>query len=87
MPFSLVVLIHIILIVIHTMALASGIITSSHMTHEGLHGSIVMQSTLIIRCYKAIFRRVSGLLIPVPMRLIVLSVIRSIRRSMGCSIG
>ena len=67
MPRSLVGLIHIRLIAIQTMALASVIITSSHMTHEGMHGSIVMQSTLIMRCYKAIVRRVSGLLIPVPI--------------------
>ena len=86
MPCSLVVLIHIRLIAICTMALASGIITSSHMTHDGLHGSIVIQSTLIMRHYKSIIRRLRGLLIPIPIRLIVLSVLWSIRMSMGSSI-
>ena len=87
MPHSLIGLDRIRLISIHTMALASGIINSSHLTNEGLHGSILMWSTLSMRCYKAIVRRVSRLLIPVPIQLIVLSIIQSIRRSMGSSIG
>ena len=80
MPCSLVVLIHVRLITINTMDL--DIITSSHLTHVGLHGSIVMWVTFILRCYKAIIRRVSGLLIPIPIGLIFFSILWSIRMSM-----
>ena len=84
MPHSLIVLVHVRLIAINTMALA--IITSSHLTHIGLHGSIVMWGTLIMRCYKAIIGRVRRLLIPVPIGLIFLSILQSIRLSMRSSI-
>ena len=84
MPRSLIVLVHVRLIAINTMALA--IITSSHLTRIGLHGSIVMWGTLIMECYKAIIGRVSRLLIPVPIGLIVMSMLRSIRLSMRSSI-
>ena len=62
------------------------IITSSHLTHVGLHGSIVMWGILIMRCYKAIIRRVSRLFIPVPVGLVFLSILRSIRLSTRSSI-
>ena len=39
-----------------------------------------------MQCYKAIIRGVSGLLIPVPIRLIDLSILWSIRLSMRSSI-
>ena len=81
---SLIVLVHVRLISINTMALA--IINSSHLTHIGLHGSIVMWCTLIMQCYKAIIGKASRLLIPVPIGLIVLSILRSIRLSMRSSI-
>ena len=68
----------------NTMALA--IITSSHLTRIGLHGSIVMWCTLIMRCHKAIIGRVIKLLTPVAIRLIVLSILQSIRMSMRSSI-
>ena len=84
MPRSLIVLVHIRLISINTMALA--IISSSHLTRIGLHGSIVMWVTFIMQCYEAIIGRVSRLLIPVPIGLIVMSILRSIRLSMRSSI-
>ena len=84
MPCSLVILVHVSLIAVNTMAMA--IITSSHLTRIGLHGSIVMWGTLIMRCYKAIIGRASRLLIPIPIGLIVLSILRSIRQSMRISI-
>ena len=84
MPRSLIILVHIRMITVNTMALA--IITSSHLNRIGLHGSIVMRGTLIMRCYKAIIGRVSRLLIPVPIGLIVLSILQSIRLSMRSSI-
>ena len=84
MPCSLIFLVHIMLTTINTMALA--IINSSHLTRIGLHGSIVMWGTLIMRCYKSMIGRVSRLLIPVPIGLIVLSILRSIRLSMRMSI-
>ena len=48
------------MVVVNTMALASGIITSSCMTHKRVHGNFVIQNTLILRCYIAI---VVGLII------------------------
>ena len=84
MPCSLIVLVHVRLIAINTMALA--IIKSSHLTRIGLHGSIVIWGTLIMQCYKAIIGRVSRLLIPIPIGLIVLSILQSIRLSMRRSI-
>ena len=84
MPRSLIILVHIRLITVNTMALA--IISSSCLTRVALHGSIMMCYTLTRRCYKAIIRIVSGLLIPVPIGLIVLSILRSIRLSMRSSI-
>ena len=84
MPRSLKILVHIRLITINSMAMA--IISSSHLTHVGLHGSIMMWCTLIMRCYKAIIRGESGFFIPVPIGLIVLSILWSIRLSMRSSI-
>ena len=60
---SLIVLIHIGLTT--TMALA--IVTSSRLTRIGWHGSTIVWWTLI-RSYKAVIWRVSGLLIPTPIR-------------------
>ena len=89
MPCSLIVLVHLRLIAINTMALA--IITSSHFTRIGLHGSIVMQGTLIMQCYKAIIGILNRLLIPVPIELIGLfilwSIILSMRSSIRCPMG
>ena len=84
MPRYLIVLVHIRMITINTMALA--IICSSHLTRVGIHRIIMMWCTLTMRCYKAIIRRVSRLLIPVPRGLIVLSILQSIRMSMRSSI-
>ena len=83
MPHSLIVLVHIRMIAINTMALA---IISSHLTRVGLHGSIMMWCALTMRCYKSIIGRVSRLLIPIPIGLIVLSILWSIRLSMRSSI-
>ena len=83
-PCSLIVLIHVSLIVVNTMALA--IISSSHLTRVGLHGSIMMWCSLTMRCYKSIIRRVSRLLILISIGLIVLSILWSIRLSMRSSI-
>ena len=66
MDHSLIVLIHIGLITITTMALA--IVPSSHLTRIGWHGSTIVWCTLTIWSYKAVIWRVSGLLIPVPIR-------------------
>ena len=89
MPCSLIVLVHLRLIAINTMALA--IINSSYLTCIGLHGSIVMWVTLIMQCYKDIIGRVSRLLIPVPIGLIVISmlwsIILSMRSSIRCPMG
>ena len=84
MPHSLIVLVHIILKTVTTMAMA--IVSSSRLTHVGWHGSTIMWCTLTIWSYKAIIQGVSGLLIPVPIRLIALSILRSIRLSMRSSI-
>ena len=53
-PHSLIILVHVGIIVVNTMALASGIIASSCLTHKRVHGNIVIQNTLILECYKAI---------------------------------
>ena len=66
MDLSLIVLIHIGLITITTMALA--IVTSSRLTHIGWHGSTIVWCTLTIRSYKAVVQRISRLLIPTPIR-------------------
>ena len=87
MPFSLIGLVRIRLIVIHTMALASGIVTSSHLTHKGLHGSIVIWSIVGMRYYKAIIRRLVHGLIPGSIMWIFLSVTWFIRRSIRDSIS
>ena len=81
---SLIILVHIRLIIVTTMAMA--IASSSRLTHVGPHGSIVMQGALIMRCYKAIIGRVSKLLIPVPIWWIILSIVWSIQMSMRSSI-
>ena len=86
---SLIVWVHIGLISVSTMALA--IVPSSHLTRVGWHGSTIMWCTLTMWGYKAIIRRVSELLIPVPIRLITVSIlrpiIRSIRHPMRCPMG
>ena len=64
MDHSLIVLIHIGLIT--TMALA--IVPFSHFIHIGWHGSTIVWCTLTIRSYKVVIWRVSGLLIPAPIR-------------------
>ena len=66
MDHSLIVLIHIGLITITTMALT--IVPSSRLTHVGWHGSTIMWCTLTIWGYKAVIWRVSGLLIAIPIR-------------------
>ena len=66
MEHSLIVLIHIGLITITTMALA--IVPSSCLTCIGWHGSTIVWWTLTIRSYKAVIWRVSRLLIPTPIR-------------------
>ena len=63
---SLIVLIHIGLITITTMALA--MVPFSCLNCIGWHGSTIMWCTLTMWGYKAIIRRVSGLLIPIPIR-------------------
>ena len=84
MPRSLIVFVHIRMTTVNTMALA--IISSSRLTRVGLHGSIMMWCTLTMQCYKDIIRGVSGLLIPIPIQLIALSILWSIRLSMRSSI-
>ena len=90
-PCFLIGLVCIRLIAIYTMALVSGIITSSNLTHIGLHVRIVIWSTLRLGCYKSIIRSLVRGLIPRPIRCVVLSVrwfVRwFIRRSMRGSIN
>ena len=78
---SLIVLIHIGLITVTTMALI--IVPSSCLTCVGWHGSTIMWCTLTMWGYKAIIRRVSRLLIPIPIRWITLSILRPIIRSIS----
>ena len=66
MDHSLIVLIHIGLITITTMALA--IVPSSCLTHIRWHGRTIVWCTLTIQGYKDIIWRVSGLMIPIPIR-------------------
>ena len=73
---SLIVLIHIGLITITTMALA--IVPSSYLTHIGWHGSTIVWCTLTIWSYKAIIWRLSRLLIPSPIRTRTMSILRPI---------
>ena len=76
MDCSLIVLIHIGLITVNTMALA--IVPSSHLTHIGWHGSTIVWWTLTIRSYKVVVWRISRLLIPAAIRSRTLSILRPI---------
>ena len=83
-PCSLIGLVDIGLISIDTMDLASGIVTSSHLTYVGL--CIIVWSTLRLGCYEATVRRLISGLIPGPIRCIGLSIRHSIRWSIRRSI-
>ena len=72
-------LIHIGLITTMDMA----IVSSSHMTHIGWHGSTIVRWTLTSRSYKSIVRRVSRLLIPASIRRRTLSILCPIIGSIG----
>ena len=66
MGYSRIVLIHIGVITITTMALA--IVPSPRLTRIGWNGSTIVWCTLTIRSNKAIIWRVNVLLIPIPIR-------------------
>ena len=82
-PCSLIRLVHMGLIVINAMALASGIVTSSRLTRKRVDGNIIVRDTLILGCYEAIVIILLSRLSARPIRCIGLS----IRSFIGWSIS
>ena len=60
--------IHVSLVFLNTMALASGIIASARLTHKRIHGNVIIWYTLRLGCYIRIIRRLIERLNPIHIR-------------------